>query len=87
MDLQYDFLVVGSGIAGLTYALKVADHGSVAIITKDLPQESNTAYAQGGIAGVWQEPDNFNKVFEYQVFALLRQVATTILNSHLQKQR
>ena len=36
MDHQYDFLVIGSGLAGLTYALKVAEYGKVAIVTKDL---------------------------------------------------
>lgn len=61
MNKQTDFLVIGSGIAGLSYALKVADQGTVCIITKDAPEESNTSYAQGGIAGVWQDPDNFEK--------------------------
>ena len=56
-----DFLVLGSGIAGLTYALKVAQHGKVVIITKENPEESNTKYAQGGIAAVWNEGDNFEK--------------------------
>ena len=47
---QFDFLVLGSGIAGLTFALKVAHAGSVAIITKKSRAESNTNYAQGGNA-------------------------------------
>jgi len=59
MQKATDFLVIGSGIAGLTYALKVAEHGTVAIITKAREDESNTKYAQGGIASVMQGPDTF----------------------------
>src|SRR5512138_711665 len=56
---QYDFLVLGSGVAGLTFALKVAPHGRVAIITKKNRAESNTNYAQGGIAAVTSREDSF----------------------------
>jgi L-aspartate oxidase len=56
---QFDFLVLGSGIAGLSFALKVAPHGRVAIITKKHRAESNTNYAQGGIAAVTSKEDSF----------------------------
>src|SRR4051795_8697466 len=55
---QFDFLVLGSGIAGLTFALKVAARGRVAIITKKDRAESNTNYAQGGIAAVTSKEDS-----------------------------
>jgi len=61
MKQETDFLVIGSGIAGLTFALKVADHGKVTVITKANEEESNTKYAQGGIAGVLHGPDTFEK--------------------------
>lgn len=57
----YDFLVIGSGIAGMSFALKVAAHGKVAIVTKNLLEDANTYYAQGGIATVSQALDNFDK--------------------------
>jgi L-aspartate oxidase len=56
---DFDFIVLGSGIAGLSYALKVAPHGRVAIITKKDRAESNTNYAQGGIAAVTSKEDTF----------------------------
>ncbi len=55
-----DFLVMGSGVAGLSFALKVADHGSVTIITKKNVQHSNTALAQGGVASVFGKTDSFD---------------------------
>src|SRR6476469_6407224 len=56
---QFDFLVLGSGIAGLSFALKVAPHGRVAIVTQKNRAESNTNYAQGGIAAVTSKEDSF----------------------------
>jgi L-aspartate oxidase len=54
-----DFLVIGSGIGGLTFALKAADYGSVVVVTKADLAESNSTYAQGGIASVWSHDDSF----------------------------
>ena len=56
---QFDFLILGSGIAGLSFALKIAPHGRVAIVTKKDRAESNTNYAQGGIASVTSKEDSF----------------------------
>jgi len=59
MEHRSDFLVIGSGVAGLSFALKVAEHGSVALITKKDLMDSNTAQAQGGIASVFSQIDSF----------------------------
>ncbi len=56
---QFDFLILGSGIAGLSLALKMAPRGRVAIVTKKDRAESNTNYAQGGIASVTSKEDSF----------------------------
>ncbi|MCE0484207.1 MAG: L-aspartate oxidase [Methylacidiphilales bacterium] len=57
---RYDYVVLGSGIAGLTFALNVAEKGSVALITKKNRADSNTNYAQGGIACVTSDEDTFD---------------------------
>ncbi|MCS7008770.1 MAG: L-aspartate oxidase, partial [Chthoniobacterales bacterium] len=57
---DFDFVVIGSGAAGLSFALHVAPHGSVALITKRSLSDSNTAWAQGGIACVSSDEDNFD---------------------------
>ena len=56
---EYDFVVIGSGIAGISFALKAAKHGSVAVITKRKGTDTNTAWAQGGIACVTSDEDSF----------------------------
>ena len=65
-----DFLVVGSGIAGLSFALKAAKYGKVLIVTKANEDESNTKYAQGGVAVVVdKEEDSFDKHIEDTLIA------------------
>lgn len=59
MEINTDFLVLGSGIAGLSFAIKAADLGTVAIVTKKTKSDSNTNLAQGGIAAVYDEADRF----------------------------
>lgn len=61
MRYNVDFLVVGSGIAGLSFALKVAPYGKVCILTKGDASEGSTRYAQGGIAAVMYDSDSFDK--------------------------
>ena len=58
--LKCDFLVIGSGIAGLSFALEAAEHGEVIVVTKRSRDESNTKYAQGGVAAVLDENDSFD---------------------------
>jgi L-aspartate oxidase len=60
MHDSYNFLVIGSGIAGLSYALNVAEFGTTAVITKKHATESSTNYAQGGIASVSSPADSFD---------------------------
>lgn len=61
MRHHVDFLIIGSGIAGLSFALKVANHGKVCILTKSDASEGSTKYAQGGIAAVMYNPDSYEK--------------------------
>src|SRR5437773_4395285 len=56
---EFDFVVIGSGIAGLTFAIKAARYGRVAILTKRKGADSNTAWAQGGVACVTSGEDSF----------------------------
>ncbi|HEX5153894.1 MAG TPA: L-aspartate oxidase [Parafilimonas sp.] len=70
--MQTDFLVIGSGVAGLTYAIKIAKafpEKNIILITKTTADETNTKYAQGGVAGVWDENDSFEKHIEDTLIA------------------
>ncbi len=58
---EYDFIVVGSGAGGLTVALKAARHGRVLVLTKRTAEDSNSAWAQGGIACVQSDEDSFER--------------------------
>ena len=70
MTYKYDFLVIGSGIAGMSFALKVADKGKVALICKTDLEEANTYLAQGGVASVTNTlVDNFEKHIEDTLIA------------------
>ena len=71
MVQKFDYLVIGSGIAGMSFALKVANEGrSVALICKAGQEEANTYFAQGGIASVTNlKVDNFEKHIEDTMIA------------------
>jgi L-aspartate oxidase len=66
---QYDFIILGSGSAGLTFALRVCEAGRVALITKKESADSNTNWAQGGIAAVVSPDDDVNLHFEDTLIA------------------
>lgn len=69
MVRRYDFLVIGSGMAGMSFALKVAKKGKVALCCKTGLEETNTYYAQGGIASVTKTTDQFDKHIEDTLIA------------------
>ena len=72
MVFKYDFLIIGSGVAGMSYALKVAraKKGKVCMICKTTLDEANTSFAQGGVASVTNlEVDNFEKHIEDTMIA------------------
>ena len=59
--IETDYLVLGSGLAGLYFALRASEHGRVVMVTKRSPTEANTQYAQGGVAGVLSPDDSVDK--------------------------
>jgi L-aspartate oxidase len=61
MALETDYLVIGSGIAGLNFALLAAEHGRVVVVTKKRPSDTNTNWAQGGVAAVLASDDTFER--------------------------
>ena len=70
MVKKYDFLVIGSGIAGMSFALKVAHRGTVALVCKSELEDANTYFAQGGVASVTNMlVDNFDKHIEDTMIA------------------
>ena len=70
MVKMYDFLIIGSGIAGMSFALKVANKGKVALVCKSKLEEANTFFAQGGVASVTNLlVDNFEKHIEDTMIA------------------
>ncbi|MEW6571293.1 MAG: L-aspartate oxidase [Nitrospirota bacterium] len=77
-----DFLIIGSGVAGLRAAIELAPHGDVVVVTKDMPAESSTEYAQGGIAVALSDEDEVGIHFEDTLKAgdgLCREEAVRIL--------
>lgn len=83
MDIETtDFLIIGSGVAGLRAAIELAPHGNVLVVTKDMPKESSTEYAQGGIAVALSDEDEVGIHFEDTLKAgdgLCREDAVKIL--------
>jgi L-aspartate oxidase len=64
VPLCCDYLVIGSGVAGLTFAAEASAHGDIIVVTKRAASESNTRYAQGGIAAVLAADDSFEAHIE-----------------------
>src|SRR5437660_1949811 len=81
MRHQSDFLVLGSGIAGLSFALQAARRGTVTVLAKRGRSESNTAYAQGGIAAVLSPQDSIEQHVQDTLIAgagLCREAAVSV---------
>lgn len=68
-SMYFDFAVIGSGVAGLRYALEVSKHGTVAVITKAEAHESNTNYAQGGVSAVLSPSDSVESHMQDTIIA------------------
>ncbi|WP_333652898.1 L-aspartate oxidase [Dissulfurispira sp.] len=80
--IDTDFLVIGSGVAGLRAAIELARHGRVTVVTKDIPTESSTEYAQGGVAVALSDEDEVGIHFEDTIKAgdgLCRENAVKVL--------
>src|SRR5689334_6273194 len=69
MPVTCDFLVIGSGVAGLSFALEASAYADVIVVTKRSRDESNTKYAQGGIAAVLDQDDSFEAHKEDTIIA------------------
>jgi L-aspartate oxidase len=69
MPFKLDHLVIGGGVAGLSFALEASRHGTVAVLTKRARQEGNTQYAQGGIASVLSSEDSFEQHIQDTIVA------------------
>ncbi len=81
-SIYTDFLVIGSGVAGLRAAIELSRHGRVLIVTKDIPTESSTEYAQGGVAVALSDEDEVGIHFEDTIKAgagLCREEAVAVL--------
>src|SRR5665648_509147 len=80
--IKTDFLIVGSGIAGLYTSLKIYDKGEVMLLTKSNLKESNTEYAQGGIAVALGDKDSPRLHMEDTLKAGANSVSYTHLRAH-----
>ncbi len=80
---ETDFLIIGSGTAGLTLALKLADHGSVTILAKDKAPAANSAMAQGGIASVAAAEDDFNSHIQDTIIAGAGLCDETVVDNYI----
>jgi len=81
-DIKTDFLIIGSGVAGLRAAIELASQGNVIVVTKDIPTESSTEYAQGGVAVALSDEDEVGIHFEDTIKAgdgLCREDAVRVL--------